>query len=396
MAATAHSDPYSIFMRKIGYSVGLEKTLERFRDLQDLYLSNRDVSLASWKNLVRGESGWNLKTENIADVFFSLRIIQCTPGDVLVLENLDSVAITDHLLGAEEEKEIARAFVFLWAILVNDGELFVNMLLSAFKEQDIRDNLETMIREKRHVTASALPGRDSAKRLARVISIERQESNRGSIGFGRSIESLKRTEPLQQRRSLESTRSIGDAVQFSKDYFRKVPPRRKDWARTLGLWSDHNGLTTLGHSFSSSLRSTGYIGESGVFTFWPMDYELVRSGFRSNLLQGTKSLWETLLDFAMAFAGIRMKPFEPSDANVLVDQLEGMMQVYRSLHTRKAMLRRELAISVAYPTALAVACARGEPVIDFPRALSLEQTSKNRRITFRSSRNTGGAFNLKA
>jgi len=46
MAATAHSDPYGVFLRKIGYSVGLERTLERFGDLQDPDFA------------VRGGEGW--------------------------------------------------------------------------------------------------------------------------------------------------------------------------------------------------------------------------------------------------------------------------------------------------------------------------------------------------
>ena len=33
MAATAHSDPYAILLRKIGYSAGLEDTAKRVKDL---------------------------------------------------------------------------------------------------------------------------------------------------------------------------------------------------------------------------------------------------------------------------------------------------------------------------------------------------------------------------
>ena len=396
MAVTAHSDPYAIFMRKIGYSVGLENTLARLCDLQNLYLSTGDITLASWKELVRGQNGWNLKTENIADVFYSLRFIQCTPGDVLVLENLDALAIAHHLLDGESEKQAARSFVFLWAVLANDGELFVNMLLAGFRECQVKEKLSRLIRYKRRTLANTVLGRDAVKRLERVVSIERQESNKGSVGLGRSVASLKRTEPLQKSRSLESANSIGYATQFSSDYFRKVPPRRKDWARTLGLWSDDCGLTPLGLSFTDSLRSSGYISDKGIFTFWPMDYELVRSGFRPNLLASTKSLWETLLDFAAAFTGIRVKFYEPIDTDIFVDQLIKMMKVYRSFHTRKLMLRRELAITLAYPTIVAISCARGESCVDVPSALRPERGAVNRRVVFRKSRNTGGALSVKA
>ena len=392
-------------MRKIGYSVGLERTLERLRDLQELYVSRRDITLASWEELVRGENGWKLKSDNIADVFFALRFIHHHSGkDLLVLENLDAVAISASLLNDEKEKQAARSVLFLWAVLVNDGELFVNLLLAGFDEELIKEKLSDMIGYKRQVLATAIPGKDAMKRLARILTIERQEKNKGSAGASHSVASLKRTESLHKvkrteslhkDRSLDSEEAIKEAVELSDDYFRKVPPRRKDWARTLGLWSDDAGLTTLGYGFTNSLRSSGYIGDDGFFTFWPMDYELVRSGFKPNLFEGTKTLWGTLIDFANAYASVRVKPFERSDTETLVAQLDSMMKIYRSLHTRKSMLRRELAISVAYPASVAIAGARKDPVIDMPAALRAEQEGDQRRITFRRSRNIGGAFSVK-
>jgi len=61
MAATVHSDPYAIFLRKIGYSVGLEYTAERTEGLATRYLRDRDLTVASWHKLVTGnkdEGNW--------------------------------------------------------------------------------------------------------------------------------------------------------------------------------------------------------------------------------------------------------------------------------------------------------------------------------------------------
>ena len=383
-------------MRKVGYSVGLERTLERLGDLQELYVSNGDITLASWMNLVGSEEGWKLKTDNIADVFYSLRIIHRTPGDVLVLENLDAAAIAVSLLDDEEARNAARSLIFLWAVLVSDGEIFVNLLLAGFEEHSIREQLSVMIEHKRNILARVMPGIDSLKRISRVVTIERQEKNRGSASRGAGVASLLRTEPLQQYRSLDSKDAIKKAVDFSDDYFRKVPPRRKDWARTLGLWSDVTGLTPLGSRFTKALKSNGYISNDGIFTFWPMEYELIRSGFRPNLFEGTKTLWESVVIFARAYTGVRVKPFEQSDTDTLVDTLDNMMKVYRSLHTRKSMLRRELAITVAYPACVAIASGKKEYVIDLPQALRAEQWGKKRRVTFRRSRNTGGTVTVRS
>ena len=407
MVVTAHSDPYGIFLRKIGYSVGLEQTLSRLRDLQELYVSRGDITLASWKELVGEKNRWHLKSNNIADVFFALRLIHNTPGDLHVLENLDATAIATSLVNNEQEKQVARSIVFLWALLVNDGEIFMNLLLSKFEEKIIKEKLSAMIEYKRKNLVKVLPGKDAMKRIARIVTIERQEKNKGSAGAGLSVVSLKRTEPLHsvasltrteilhKNRLLGSDSLINQPVEFSNDYFRKVPSTRKGWADALGLWSDDIGITDLGCNFINSLRSFGYISDDGFFVFWPMDYELVRSGFKPNLIEGTKTLWETLIEFASAYARVHVKPFEVTDTNVLVNQLDCMMKVYRSLHTRKSMLRRELEIAVAYPASVAIACAKKEPVIDVPKALNFEQKGNQRRISFRRSRNTGGALSMK-
>ena len=403
MVATAHSDRYGIFIRKIGYTGGLERTLDRFRDLEQHYLLHRDVTLASWNDLVRSERGWKLRSANIADAFFALRLIHRTPGDLLVLENLDAAAITGSLLNDETERQTARSLLFLWAVLVNDGELFVNFLLAGFRQSIISEKLAAMIRHKLRFLSEAMRGTDTITRLARVVAIERQETNRGSAGAGRSVTSLNRTEPvrslirtepLQRDTAVDVEGMLKKALQISGDYFRKVPPRRKDWARTLGLWSDEVGLTPRGTRFLKALQSSNYISDDRFFTFWPMEYELVRSGFRPDLLHGTRTLWSALLDFAHAYASVGVKPFGPGDTDRLVNQLRDMMAVYRSLHARKSMLRRELAITVAYPASVAIAAARGEAVIDMPRALVAEQRGERRRVAFRRSRSTGGAVSM--
>ena len=395
MAATAHSDPYSIFMRKIGYSVGLERTLERTGDLQAMYTKNRDVTASIWKELVSGPEHWNLKSDNITDVFYSLRLIQRVAGDILVLENLDAMAITSVLLKNVQEKEAARSFLMLWAILVNDGEIFVNLLLAGFEEKQIKETLSTMRLRKRTALSAVLGGKESARQINRIITIERQEKNKGSAGVGQSIASLKRTESLQPEKTSVGDVVESDAIVFSKDYFRKVPPRRKDWARSLGLWENETGLTQRGKDFIEGLTQTEYIDE-GLFTYWPMDYELVRAGFRSDLLgKDAKSLWDCLVDFGSAYSGLQVKEPSAGDADSAIALIDKMLDVFRTLHVRKAMLRREIPITVAYPAAVACACATREPVLNLPAAIEAEQKGERRRLAFRQSRNTGGTLSLK-
>ena len=393
MAATVPTDPYAIFMRKIGYSVGLENTFDRVNDLLRTYIRNRDVTLASWSQLV---ADWGLKSENIADVFFSLCLIHRTPGDVLVLENLDAMAIACSLLDEPCEAREACAFLFLWAILVNDGEIFVNLLLADFEERRIKETLSTMIRHKRASLAKFSTGRDSVARINRIINIDRQETNRGSAGASRSVASLKRTEPLRPPRAANRSFSRTNNIVFSDDYFRKVPPKRRDWASALGLWDKATGLTQRGHDFVRALIESGYIDSEGAFTFWPMDYELRRSGFHADQVpQAPKNLWATLLDFGKAYSKLELKGTTSGDRDHSVRLVAKVMDVFRRLHVRKAMLRRELPVLVVFPAVIACATATRTPVLNLPGAIKAEQTGEQRRIAFRRSRNIGGALTVR-
>ena len=394
MAAIVHSDSFAIFMRRIGYSVGLERTLERLTDLERIYRSNRDLTLPSWKNLVTSECRWGLaNSKNIADVYFSLRFIQEVKGDVLVLENLDSMAIACKYLEKESERETVRAFIFLWAILVNDGEIFMNLLLSNFDDAQIKKKLSTAIDKKLSVLHEIFPRKETMRRISRIVTIERQETNKGSAGIGQSVNTLIRTKPLQEKELFRSDHSVRKSVQLSDDYFRKHPPRRKYWALSLGLWDDKVGLTCKGCRLIDAMIQSGYISDDGVFTFWPMDYELIRAGFRPDLLPNTKNLWDTLIDFGKAFTDdLSVESSACPDTDHTVKLIQEMMKIFRSLHTRKSMLRREMAITIAYPAIIAISCAQGVSVADIPGILKKEQIGDKRRITLRRSRLTGGAL----
>ena len=396
MAAIAHSDPYSIFIRKIGYSVGLEYTMERVTDLHALYASNKDLTSASWNKLVGSIDNWGLKSDNITDFFYSLRLIQRTQGDLLVLENLDAMAIASAMLGNKEEQYRARAFILLWAIIANDGEIFVNLLQARFEVGRIKEQLTAMIAKKRNILRQALPGKESFRRINRIVNIERQDKNKGGAGTGKSITSLNRTESLHSRRTLPvSEGSLLDTIEFSEDYFRKIPPRRKDWARSLGLWDDKSGLTDRGKKFLDVLKKMNYSDENGVFIYWPMDYELVRAGFRPNILDNAKSLWQSLVELCSAYADLNVRPISEEDPDKAVLLIKDMMCKFRNLNARKSLLRRELPATIVYPAVVAVAAARGEPIIDLPAVLAIEQKGEKRRVAVRQSRNTGIAFSIK-
>ena len=168
------------------------------------------------------------------------------------------------------------------------------------------------------------------------------------------------------------------------------------WACSLGLWEDGVGITPKGESLIEGLANSGYIGADGIFVFWPMEYELVRSRFRSDLLGTAKRLWQSVVDVGRAYADLDVAEPTGGDGDRGVATLTEMMQVYRSLNSRKALLRQEMPVTIAYPAICALAIGRGEAVLDVPHLLGCERMAKERRVAVRSSRYSGQSLSLRS
>ena len=390
------TDPYGIFFRRIGYSVGLEETAARVRDLEALYLAKRDVTIGMWDHLVHSAECWGLKSAHIADVFYSLGLVWRTGTDIVILENLDAMAISSELSDDGEAAERGRSFLLLWAILANDGEIFVNLLMAGFERERCRQRLTLLVKKKRRFLRERIPGVRAVDRFLRAVSIERQASNPGSArrrgqpvypGGGRtSIVAGSRRVPWRELYSGE----------ISDDYLRKVPGRRMAWACSLGLWEARGGITRRGESFIEGLTCSRYIGADGVFVFWPMEYELIRSRLRPDLLGETKGLWESVVDAGRAYAALDVAEPTGENGDRGVATLAEMMKVYRSLNSRKALLRQEMPVTIAFPAICALAIGRREPVLDLPHLLERERMGRERRVAVRPSRYSGQSLSLRS
>ncbi len=390
------TDPCGIFFRRIGYSVGLEETAARVRQLEALYLSKRDVTIGMWDHLVHSAECWGLKSSHIADVFRSLGLVWRTGSDLLILENLDAMAISSALSDNDEAAERGRFFLLLWAILVNDGEIFVNLLIAGFDRESCRQRLTLLVQKKRRFLSERIHGLRAAGRCLRAVSIERQAGNPGSTGRRRQA-----VLPGRGRMPVAVGGTLvpqvePQSVEISDDYLRKVPGRRMAWACSLGLWEDGRGITRRGESFIESLTRRGYIGSDGIFVFWPMEYELVRSQFRPDLLGATRGLWEGVLDVASAYATLEVAEPTGEDGDRGVAALAEMMRVYQGLNSRKALLRREMPVTITFPAICALAIGRREAVLDVPDFLRRERMGRERRVAVRASRYSGQSLSLRS
>lgn len=263
--ATLHRDPYEVLIRKIGYSVGLEATRERARDLAELYATSGGLSSTDWSELVK--SRWNLSTDHIAKVFAELNLVRVQPGAIDTLYGLDALGILWKQL-TPTEFEPALDAVLTALILIADADIFLNCMAGNFETEDCEGLLLSMIHDKRTDAHKAIRLSGLREKVDRVINIEVQKTNKGGALAAKGIDALKRTTALESKLGpLQKPQS--DVPTISADYLRKVPPRRRDWARSVGLFEEDT-RTPLGNKLLEAFSHAGCRYPDGAYTLWPL------------------------------------------------------------------------------------------------------------------------------
>lgn len=394
MAATVPSNPYEVLIRKIGYSVGLEDTLNRILQLAMHYVQNLEISTADWSSIVH--TTWKLKTDNIKDVFKSLNIIQVKTGSVHILPTLDEMAIAKQML-ADSVFVKASKFIFLKQLLLSDGDIFLNCLSAQFARDLIEKNLKQMIRYKRSVLLKASNSRDFLDKIFRIVSIDIQKTNTGGAVVNSSLSSRRRTEPLVARTTPLTSRPTIEPDGISEDYFRKVPPKRRAWAQSVDLCSEAGELTPKGVRFLEFLRKKGLDAGQGAFAFWPLRFELapLRLPPESIGIPDISSwdyliiLWESLVSESS------IAEYSPETHAKGIQFIHEVYHRYRSLSPSRLMLRQELPVHVLFGLAFATSASCGSQLLPLNLVLKHESTRKNRSVFYRPSRSLEGAVSVR-
>lgn len=387
MVATIHRDPYRLLVRKIGYSVGLEHTVGRVRDLANLYAHESSVSSANIADLIQVH--WNLRTNNILDVFNELDLVRSEANTIFVLPTLDALAILRRELLIDADFDVALRAVLLCAILSSDGDIFLNCLASGFDRDRVRSRLIDMVEVKRERVKSTIRAPQAARKIDRFISIETQKTNKGGASAGQGINSLHRRESLEVKRG---PLAIGESTPaaVSDDYLRKVPGRRRDWAATLGLLSEGSELTPSGVRLLELFTKLEQASH-GTFTFWPYVDELRQLNLRPDDVP-----WATPDREAIIYGlkeVISGETFEPSaySTDATVNWLEAVFKQYRALNPGRAIVRVELPLRVARLVALGISCSNRKEDHDvLSTVLHLQQYDQS--IEFRPSRQHEGSI----
>ncbi|KAF0166273.1 MAG: hypothetical protein FD157_892 [Rhodocyclaceae bacterium] len=399
MAAIAPSEPYSIFIRKIGWSVGLEDTFSRVRDLVQLYVADKEISPASWDRLVRDEkNGWGLQTNNIADFFNALQLIKVQKREVHVLPCLDALALA--YLDIENDQQFSDALKFILGsqLILADGDIFLNFLAGQFAREKVEPLLRGMILEKRARLLNVVRAPQLSERVIRSISIDVQHTNMGGAAVGKSLSETKRTTPLASRTAPLSSRLDPQKVEISDDYFRKVTGRRRDWARSLGLIDNDLALTKVGTTLLSCFRRAMGCSDDGPITCWPLSLDLERLHLLPEKLSIPRiSLWDHICTVREGLKFDAAGTTEAGSATQEVfTQFESMYASYRRLCPKRDLLRREIPIGVFFHAVVACYIAKCRPLPDLRSTMEALGSDSSGSIIYRNSKNFEATISLRA
>jgi hypothetical protein len=385
MVGTARPEQYSIFLRKIGYTVGLERTLERFGDFAELYASVPQLTLGDWNRLVAEK--WKLKTDNIADVFASLRIVEVQNGGVFPGAIGEAAAVALRLMPSTSERNRALQYLLALGITLSDGDIFLNFLSAGFKAADCEKNLVSALLAKRVELFRIFAGQAEQEAIASAIGIERQRSNRGGASKNRLAAHTTNVKEATKKLGLPTRKDVHFVEPISQDYFRHVIPARREWARSLGLVDGESVVTQLGQGWLTTFSDSGFCLPGGEYSLRPTCFELEQAGFQAvrELMDSCPSTWRYAVTVWYALGGDAIRPWADGDGAILAQWVRDLFSNYRELSQERRMIRNEVPILVAYAAYFAVVRAAGAAALDIGSWLGNDDPL-SRGIKVRSSR----------
>lgn len=374
MVGIAQADNFAIFIRKIGYSVGLEKLLDRVADFGIAYAHAESFRETDWQSLLKK---WKLTTNNISDVFAALGIVRFSNGDAIIEPMGEALGISAKLLPPSEYL-VSTTYIVALAIIKADGDIFLNALQSEFDKDKLRNALISMVVNKREALYRIFGSVRDKEAIAKYVAIERQKTNRGGSSTG-GLSSLTKGSPLDDKlKNFGLPKSI-DIHHFdapSDDYLKKIAVTRKGWAEALGLFDGHN-LTHTGINFLGQFANKGY-ADQGTYFLWPTSFEaqVNRFDLRGLAPLNLPSTWDfqTTVFQAMGGAYIGNTPSK-SEHDALIDDIRSIYKVYKNLSLNRSMIRNEISNYVIQCFLLGRSMSRQEQVPDWSKLIHVGSLS---------------------
>lgn len=367
MVGIAQPENFSSFLRKVGYSVGLENTLSRFGDFCHLYSATSQLKSSDWMSLVHDK--WRLKNTHIADVFASLGIVQVTTQGVFAGPIGEAGAICLSLLDTLEEKHEALRHLLALAILLSDGDIFFNCLAAEFNPEKVSKSLTGMILGKRQELFEIFKSQAEREAIAGAVTIERQRSNKGGASKGSRLATGTQTGLSGgfQHLGLPRPKDVHSMEPPSADYLRHVIPSRREWARSLGLIDKDGSVTNQGWRWLQVLGETGFVYKSGEFSLRPTKFELESNRLSAipALMLAAPRTWDYVVLAAHGLAPDGLGVSESIHDEVLATTTAKLFSAFRELAQDRRMMRNELPLHVALMSYMAITCAKDQKLVDY-------------------------------
>jgi hypothetical protein len=302
-----------------------------------------------------------------------------------ILFGLDALAILRRMLD-HSEYERALDAVLVALILIADADIFLNCLAAKFLPADVETLLLAMINDKRADAYKAIRLASLRGKADRIINIDVQRTNKGGATAGKGLDGLKRTSALETKGG--PLEAVGAIPTISEDYLRKVPPRRRDWAKSVGLFHETD-ITPRGQALLNAFASEGCKYPDGAFTLWPFEPELARL----HLTRKTAP-WPTLTfgQMVMLVEGVFSVPIGARNRSATATEgyLRVVFGIYKDLNSQKSLLRNELPLRVAYLVQLGANV--GDKISMGIDELAFGSPPRSERVQSRSSRNHEGSL----
>lgn len=389
MVGIAQPESFHIFLRKIGYSVGLEQTLDRYIDFCKAYASVPQIKHEHWKNLV--EKTWDLRSYHINDVFNSLGIVEINTQGVYPGPFGEAGAICiKHFEDAPDKQDAALKHLLGLAIIFSDGDIFMNCLASGFEVGQVVSKIKGMIHSKRQKLFSIFHTQQEREAIATAIGIERQKTNKGG-GSSKNRLDLSRSGGLSaemKKLGLPQKMDVHHIEEPSADYLRHVLTPRMGWAKSLGLVDKDGSISELGWHWLQTFASRGYILSGGEYDLVPTHFELEKANFFPliRLLKFTPSTWDYIMTAFLAFGGQASSENSDNRNELLRGFTREIYSHYKNLSQDRSVMRNEIPFLVAASAYMAISGANNDSILDYSSWIENSDISKFG-IKVRPSRN---------
>lgn len=388
MVARAHSSDFAIFMRKIGYSVGLEHTLARLSDFARVYGGSETITIGDLKRLLHAAppDGWGLQPQNehILDFLRSIEVLSVRGADVGVLELGEALGILWKTMAPEGFRDSLR-LLLTHELVLADGDVFLNALAVQFDEAAFNAAMGRLLEHKWSILEQTFQSTQQRTAIYKAVNIELQDNNPGSRGIGGAKTGPLGANPTAQPGPLSAVNASRPPIRISQNYVAKTLGRRRAWATSLGLAHASGAPTVAGEGLLRTLASAGYAGQACMST-WPLAHELETPLFTAMRLPSqvpVQSSWDMMLlvGRGLGMLGSQLRACGQADIDALLD----VIRTFHSLNQSRSIVRNEVPVRVAYRCLLAHAIGNAE-VPNYPEGIRHEQERPSPRVIARSSR----------